>query len=248
MVLTNIAALNGLSTAIFCFSWIGGRAISYWLASVSLYTLAIISIDRLLAIKKKTRYRTIVTMRRITIIIVEYWVKSFVLILVFLLNFNIKKNLNIYLSILGCSIFVMLSTITISYSLAYYYLKKTTNSVTPNNGNSSASNADINVAKYRKSLNTMILVYLVLILFYFPYVTSAITAAFYITLDVDFDRKMSDLFYQIIATCELVAFLNSGVNPLMYLWRMRDIRQAVFTVVRKFFRRKKLDNREPKTN
>jgi hypothetical protein len=188
-------------------------------------------------------------MKRIKIVLLEVWIKSFVIIMVCLFNFNIDKNLYAYLSILGVSILLMLSTITISYSMAYYYLRKTTSSVSPNaaNDNTSDTNtsSNINIAKYRKSLNTMLLVFIVLIIFYLPFVCAAIAAVFVLLGEKAFnDEEIWNLLYKILAACELIAFVNSTINPLMYIWRIKDMREAVKSTVRRILRRQHFDSRE----
>ncbi|XP_031572840.1 cannabinoid receptor 1-like [Actinia tenebrosa] len=113
--------------------------------------------------------------------------------------------------------------------------------VSPSNESKLATNIDINVAKYRKSLKTMLLIFVVLILFYFPYVTSAIGSAVVLAANKASPSKgIKTTIYQFITSCELLAFVNSTVNPLMYLCRMRDIRKAVVAVVKGIFPRKRL--------
>ena len=43
----------------YCVTWLVSRVVGRWLSNASLYTLAAISIDRVLAIHLKTRYRTV---------------------------------------------------------------------------------------------------------------------------------------------------------------------------------------------
>jgi hypothetical protein len=49
------------------------------------------------------------------------------------------------------------------------------------------------------------------------------------------------LLYKILAACELIAFVNSTINPLMYIWRIKDIRTVVKSTVRRVLRRQPLN-------
>ena len=64
----------------------------------------------------------------------------------------------------------------------------------------------------------MFTVYILLLLFYIPYICIAVVIVFQGT-------KISNrLLFELMRT---VVSANSAINPLIYCWRLRDIREAV---------------------
>jgi hypothetical protein len=92
--IANVAALERWSN-LFCFCSLGARVVGYWLGSISLYTLTVISVDRLLAIRLKNRYRSIVTVKRVAAVLLPWWIGIFVAVLsAFVTHTSIKIQLS----------------------------------------------------------------------------------------------------------------------------------------------------------
>ena len=77
----------------------------------------------------------------------------------------------------------------------------------------------INVAKYKKSLMTLVYVVLAFSLCFFPYVISVV-------IYFGFGNRTSETYSAYRVTVVFV-FLSSAINPVLYLWRMDDIRNGV---------------------
>lgn len=77
----------------------------------------------------------------------------------------------------------------------------------------------IDLAKYKKSIATMIYILLLFSICFVPYIIS--TVMYYgvsrMTLETYFSFRVSVVFL----------FLSSSLNPALYIWRMRDIRHGV---------------------
>jgi hypothetical protein len=235
MVITNIAALGHFKNT-FCYIWKSARAITYGTTSVSLQTLALISVDRLLAVRLKNRYRSVVTLKRVARMLIVLWVGSFSLSNLVFLNVEIER-LKHLLFVVEMFMFILLSTVSVCYAMAFYSLKKITSSVSPGATSDEASNPspNINVAIYRKSLKTMLLVFIVIMVFYIPYVCMAFASALSFNPEQPLHEK-NQLLYMLLLTSELVMIANSTMNPLLYLWRMHDNREAVKSTVKRIVR------------
>ena len=72
----------------------------------------------------------------------------------------------------------------------------------------------------KRALNTFIY-YICMLLCYFP---SAVSSLIWVTYKEH--RNISRYFYTIM-------FMNSAINPFLYIWRNREIRRAVLKILRK---------------
>jgi Na+/alanine symporter len=95
--------------------------------------------------------------------------------------------------------------------------------------------SSFNMSQYRKSLNTMLIVLFTTLLLYLLYFSSAVT---YILKNGEYfdEKSYSILSYKMLSISELVVATNSTMNPLLYLWRMQDLREAVKTTVKRILR------------
>lgn len=238
IVVTNFAALENWEN-LFCNCWIIGRVVAYWLGSTSLYTLTGISIDRLLAILLKNRYRTVVTLKRVILALVSWWIVAGATIFAVVTATDVP--LDICIPILAAILFTLLATITICYALSFYNLKKVSSPVNPTNTLSNATNPETSfrVSKYRRLLNTMMIILLTMFLCYTPYVLSAIAAVFTFQLNQKHPNleEQLRLLYRLMTISELFVGINSAVNPLLYIWRMKNLRECLYAITRKICRK-----------
>ena len=80
-----------------------------------------------------------------------------------------------------------------------------------------------NVERVRRSAVTAIYVYLVFLVCYLPNSCILMVIAL---------KSYQPLFAVVQDYCRTLVFLNSSLNPLVYCWRMRDIRHNVMDVLR----------------
>jgi hypothetical protein len=89
----------------------------------------------------------------------------------------------------------------------------------------------------------MLIVVVCVLLFYFQHVCSGIVTAMTLKSGQGFGKDASSvLMYKLLTSSELIVGINSLVNPLLYLWRIKDLRQATFTTLRKIIRKQSSDN------
>ena len=117
--------------------------------------------------------------------------------------------------------FVILLFCVITTSTAYFKVFKIIRchqlQVTANESFQNFGQPVVNLAKYKKSVFTILYILALLLASILPLLLFVGLSLF----SNNFDR---DLIFQIALT---FLFLSSSLNPLMYLWRMTDIRNGV---------------------
>lgn len=231
LMVLNYVAMVEYRIEMHCTLAFIGRLFGYYTSGISILTLAAISVDRLLASSLKNRYHTVVTLRRVICFASLSWAVLCILALVIGVDYSTRK-FPLYMIAMGIIVFALLVIIVICYSMAYYHLKNLTCTVSPNNGEDTVQvSSNMTATKYRKILNTMVIVCAILLLFYVPFFISSIIV--FKVKDAPIEEiKLGYIFWRL---GELIIVSNSAINPVLYLWRMRDLRAAVNTIARGIF-------------
>ena len=197
---------------------------SQTLCSVSLVTLTAISIDRLLALLLGLRYRQVVTLRRTCITVIGFWILSIVAAFSFFWN-PIITSFSQYIGIALC-LFITI----FAYTKSFFTLRH--NQIHVDHAQSHVFRRQpsqaipLNIARYRKAVYSAMWVQGTLVVCYLPYaVVVALTPRRGITLPIYLARQYTGT----------VVYLNSTLNPLLYCWRIREVRQAVKETLRQLF-------------
>ena len=194
-----------------------GLAIGAILCSVSLFTLTAISVDRLLALWLGLRYRQVATLRKAYISVIVMWVLSVV------------AGAAIYsldTVILDWSMFITISLCVVISSLCYTKIfvvlrrRKIRLEDSAFQGPTEVIKVPLNLARYRKAVYSALWVQVTLVVCYLPF--GIATTIPEISLSV----------YLMTLTLLL---LNSSLNPLLYCWKIREVRQAVKDTIRQLF-------------
>jgi hypothetical protein len=218
VVSSNVLLLN--QSQDFCKIWNIARAFGHLLGGVSLYTLTLISIDRFLAIKLKLSYRVVFTTRRCIIALLVGWLGGALLVGI---SYQVSL-MSSYFVVIGMFMFVF--TITTSYAMAYYNLKKITSVVVaPSNTNEPNATSNFSAVRYKRSFNAMLLILSMTIVFYLP-----------IACALSLERLLKgEWIQQFTRVGELIVALNCTCNPILYLWCIKELREAVKGVMRGIF-------------
>lgn len=195
------------------------QSISGWTTSgVSLLTLSAVSLDRLLSLTLHLRYNTIVTVPRAFVACVFLW---FFAVTGMMLRFTMTNWIILPLIILLTTFLVTaLSTLKI-----FMIVRRHLCQIKQLQRNLNTSQTEtVQVLKCRKSVVTVLYVYGLFWIFYVPFcVTMLMDSAEGYTLTVK-------IVYDYVGT---IVFLNSFFNPIVYCWRIREIRNAVKSLLRK---------------
>ena len=186
---------------------------SFALCGVSLLTLTAISVDRLLALLLGIRYRQIVTLKRIYIITTTFWIFSVAAGSFSILHTRITLWCGIIV-IPSCSVISIASYTKIFRTLRHNQVQ-VRDHVQPN---------ALNMVRYRKAVSSALWVQLALAVCYVPKFT---------TLAVITYRKTYPLHVVVIdAITTILTYFNSTLNPFLYCWKIKEVRQAVKQTIR----------------
>ena len=189
--------------------------------SASLFSVTALCADRYLAIYLHLRYQELVTYKRVTIAVTSIWVFS---ALISLLSFWIPTNIMfVYYVIQGFS--CMITATFLNVKLKQTLRRHTTQIQIPQE----AQNHQVESQRNRKSAMASLYVYLVFIVCYLPTICVLITIA-------SISEPRNDLHHLRLYTLTLT-FLNSTLNPLIYCWKLKQIRKTVTGKLRDVFSR-----------
>ena len=196
--------------------------IGVMLCAVSLLTTTAISVDRLLALMLGLRYRQVVTLRRASVFGVTIWLFITAVILVAFFDFHIAINIA-YVILLLC-----IGTSTFCYTKIYLTLRHHQTQV---HGQAHRRQLDgqgipMNIARYKKTVSRALWIQMTLLACYLPY--GSLTAFIVIS---GIDKPVLNLLWSVTISLLL---LNSTLNPFIYCWKIREVRQTVKDTIRQF--------------
>ena len=186
---------------------------------VSLGTMAAISIDRFLALHYHLRYNALMTSFRATSALLTIWITTF------LLSCLIFWDSSIYIAVLTILISAYLITSANFYVRIYQIVLKHRSQIQhrePGNQQLSVGQLSSQKKLIGSALSTFV--------FYICTVTCYLPRFISLTLtDTNTYKKTAWIL------ADTLIFFNSAINPLLYCWRLPDLRAAVVKVWREFF-------------
>ena len=188
------------------------------LCGVSLLTLTAISVDRLLALLLGIRYRQIVTLKRTYIITATFWILSVAAGSISISHSRIIRWYSIIVIAL-CSVISIASYTKIFRTLRHHQAQ-----VQDLGQQQSSQTTALNMARYRKAVSSALWVQLALAVCYVPKVLVLLVLA---------SRKTySSHVVVITAIANILTYFNSTLNPFLYCWKVKEVRQAVKQTIR----------------
>ena len=180
------------------------------LCLVSLFTSTAISVDRLLALSLRLRYRQIVTLKRVRIIVAALWLVSGFAGLFYILDPRISFWLGQILTP-SCLLISIASYAKIFCNLTHHH-------ALVQDQQASQSNA-LNIARYKKAVYSAIWVQLALAVCFLPYNIQANV--------INHSQIYSSHFIVIWGITVVLFFFKSSLNPFLYCWKITGVRKAV---------------------
>ena len=185
-------------------------------SGVSLMTVTAISVDRLQRLSLSVRYKHVVTLRRVGAILSCFWLVSAAVSVM-----QRFWRLTVDSKVIPTIVILCLVTSGYCYTKIFLGLRRHQAQMRDHvhQGEPSGGGTPLNVARYRKTVYTALWVQITLVACYLPQALM---------------RPFEDLFYLsevslilgLRYTASLV-FLNSSLNPFLYCWKIREVRQAV---------------------
>ena len=195
----------GVATAqVFCFA--------------SLFTLTAISVDRLLAMLLGMRYRQVVTVKRVIVVLICLW--SFSIGFPAAMVWN--KVFNFYYFVLSDSFCLITSSccyIKIYLKLSHHQaqIQGHVHQGQPN------WHEPLNIARYRKTVSSALWIQFSVLACYLP------MGIVMVLITVRGVEPSLIVAWIPVAT---ILFFNSTLNPILYCWKIREVRQAVREIIR----------------
>ena len=198
------------------YSVVAFQSLSLILFSVSLLTMTAISIDRLLSLLLGIRYRQIVTLKRVVLVVVAFWVMSIAGASSVFFRYSQISAWYGHILIALC-----LVTSTFSYAKIYQTLHQHRIQIQYQVHQDQLTNraiSPLNMARYKKAVSTAMWIQLILAVCYIP---QAIVAVFLT------QKGLTSPVYTALQYGQTLIFLNSSLNPFFYFWKVGEVRQAV---------------------
>ena len=181
--------------------------------TVSLWTITAVSVDRLLALLLKFRYRRVVTLRKVYAVAITSWVCNGI---GFASLWYFSQKAREVLSVL--TIAVCLFTSTYSYTRIFVRLRHQHNQIS-NLREVENQQCRADITRYRKTVWSAMWLQLAMLFCYLPYLLMASFA---------FRKNIpSSVFVTPTNTTLTLMYFNSTLNPILYCWRIIEVRRAV---------------------
>ena len=180
----------------------------------SFLNVTAIAVDRLLAISLHLRYQELVTSKRVMVASVSVWITSGVAALLTTLLPKVNSAVLIHITI----VFIGLLLTTIAYIRIYQVVRHHQNQLQLQN------TQVMELLRQKKSAYNTFFVYIVYLACYLPtfiWMTVFVTDNFRISFEVASEATL------------FIYLANSSLNPFVYCWRYREIREIVKSTVKK---------------
>ena len=195
----------------------GEDAAGYVLCGVSIATSTALSAERLLALLLGLRYRHVVTLRRVCVLLICFWVTSVSLVFMYIfwsdkVALSVAALISIpYVVISICSYTKILLTLRQRQARVQEDHQRQ-----PNGGAMPR-----NLARYKKTVSSIAYVQLTLAICYAHFIIFVLTVRF---------SGWSGVSADVVWRCAItIVYLNSSpsLNPILYCWRIKEIGQKV---------------------
>lgn len=199
--------------SLYCLLWRPFRIIAAVMGTVSFFTSTAIAVDRYLAFWLRLRYRQVVTLRRVILLLIAEWILAIIWACTEIVNETLSRVLGT-IAILSCVVIALACYQRIYKGLRH---QATRVQVQPS---TNQNNSSFSVGRYKRTVVSMVWVYCCLLVCYVPYYLNLV-------LLIAIDGYALVLAKNVTS---LVIYLNSSLNPIIYCWKMKEIRQESLVI------------------
>lgn len=180
---------------------------------VSLCTMTAISVDRFMALQFHLRYQCLMTEKRAMYTSLSLWLFGI------LLSFVTLWNKTIMFAFLAVGIAICIFISTFSYTRIYLIVRQHQFQI---RAQQQALQLPMNLVRTKRSAISTFIYYICMILCYTPMFSFMSIVAIRPGLSGLMVWKVGNTF----------VFMNSSINPILFCWRVRELRRAVLKLVR----------------
>lgn len=192
---------------------IWSQCINGILCVVSVLTLTTISVDRLLALLLRLRYKQVVTLQRVRVAVFLFWIPTSV---AGVLSVWIIPLFYLYISWLFTFLPALIIS-TYSYTRIFLTIRRLKIQLQDTHGNNG-----LNMARYKKTVFNAFWVHLTLVACYLP---TTVVSCFTIAQGASVTLLLAQVWGFTLV------YLNSSLNPLLYCWKIKEVRQAAKEII-----------------
>ena len=201
--------------------------VGHFFAAVTVVVITMAAAERWLCMSR----RSLLTVRRVTILftIMVCLITAFVTVRVFSYQYLSKDIDNLLNGVFLTAAAICILVIAVSYYKVFGIIRHHQKGVQANQNS-------INIAKYRKSIFTVLYIFSLFVISYVPYLVYTLT--FYVL------QEFGDTFLTCSSLTTVIVYSSSLLNPLLYCWRMKEIKMGVKNSMRKLFCKQAAEDEE----
>lgn len=208
-----------ISTNLSYFSEQVNSVLGFILTTLSILTSTAISVDRLLALVLGLEYRNVVTLRRVRVIVICIWLLSCMLGGWRCTTVAADLAKLVFLVVVGLCFITSIASYIKIYSLLYRHRRQVHGHFKRAQQRSNRT-AQLNEARFKKTVSSIAWIQFTLILLFIPCIVVAI---FWINKIIPSGIPGAILFRVSFS----VFYLNSSLNPILYVWKIREVKKIV---------------------
>ena len=208
-----------ISTNLSYFSEQVNSVLGFILTTLSILTSTAISVDRLLALVLGLVYRNVVTLRRVRVIVICIWLLSCMLGGWRCTTVAADLAKLVFLVVVGLCFITSIASYIKIYSLLYRHRRQVHGHFKRAQQQSNRT-AQLNEARFKKTVSSIAWIQFTLILLFIPCIVVAI---FWINKIIPSGIPGAILFRVSFS----VFYLNSSLNPILYVWKIREVKKIV---------------------
>ncbi|XP_078379453.1 alpha-1D adrenergic receptor-like [Oculina patagonica] len=210
---------------IYCSVRLAKNTLAWIISSVSFCILTTISVERLVALLKPLKHTKLITHPRIMLLVAFYWV--------FCTSVNLARFAGLpnkaFFGMASFIVFINLTINVVSYLKIFKVIKLHQRRINDEVNLSNRLHGQMAATEMRRFKTfTLTAVYIVtlVILFYVPFICYLVA---YTILGFIGPVKLAYI------CIETLSYVNSSVNPFVYSYRLRSIRQAIYKTLSKSY-------------
>lgn len=217
---SNYIAFTG-NLSFFCVVQGVYNTIGYFFAGVSFMTTTSIALDRFFAIQLRIRYRQFATLKKALTLLAFTWILS-----AFLSSVWIWTNIALHRIFRHALLISCITIACVSYIRVFMLVRRCQVGL---NTNQVQGNAAFHLGRYKKTVTSTIYVFGFLLLCYMPYLCLSVTAQ---------KSEQNTTLSLWLHIALVLIYANSSFNPILYCWRIPEVRQIARETFGKLFCKK----------
>ena len=224
LVTMNVGGILG-DNSVYCKAGTAFQFTAVLFSGNSFFVLTLVSAERLTAMHFHLRYSTIATSRKILLLIVFLWVVSLVIAIlrVFVLERDVSTKMFLIVLLTNMLISLLIHLKLIRIINKHKANIRTQVQVACAVSQRAERGSSVCSSQGQKSVWTVIFITGLIYVCFLPFLTVVVIEYF-----IGFTTLLGSLYF----ITETIIFVNSTLNPLIFCYRIREIRRAVIKMLR----------------